>query len=525
MAIVNSIHTLKATGKSARQIARLLGIDRKTVLRHLEKGPNPPPGSEPGQPPGEFQKGPNVTPGSEGAILPPAEPLGSVLARIYRAGPQSLALPYLEVIIQGLEDGKHAKSIYYDLVRLHGFRGSYESIKRLVRRLRKVNPQWVPRLVYPIGEAAQVDFGAVRVLAGGKEGRKRMAKLFVMTLCHSRKAYVEAVADESIETFIECHVRAFAYFGGVPLCVIPDNLKAAVIKACWEDPVLNRVYQAFAKHYDFAVLPCRTASPEEKGIVESGVKYVKGYLKGRCFANLDELNAWLDMWEKDIAGTRIHGTTKRQVNEAFAEEQKHLRKPPAEPFEIFRAETRTVYTDGFIQVGARFYEVPPAYLGKKVIVHIHPRVIRVFDGERQVVMHARGAGKGARALGMWPPPREVPKSQRELEAWVKRDAQRVGPFLQAYVTTAIEAKGRIVYRMLHGILGQRDRYDREIIETVAARLLATHTFDGKIFRESCKELHDAQLPPLKQEDEIIRPLTQYCLAFLTDSQPAQGDIP
>lgn len=522
MEIINAIHALKAAGKGIRPIARLLDIDRKTVGRILEKGPNPTPGSGADFDEGETQKGPNLTPGSELAVSVTDEPLGSLLGRIQRPGPQSLSLPFAATIKQGLDAQKHAKSIYLDLVTEHGFSGSYQSVKRLVRRMRAANPEWVPRLEYPAGEAAQVDFGTVRVLGDGAAGRKRLAKLFVMTLCHSRKMYVEAVADETVETFIACHERAFAFFGGVPLCIIPDNLKAAVLKACWEDPVLNRAYQWFAKHYGFAALPCRARRPEEKGIVESGVKYVKGYLKGRCFADLGALNAWLERWESTVAGTRIHGTTKRQVNEAFAQEQAHLRSLPVDAFDMFRAEARTVHPDGYIQVGARFFEVPAAYLGKSVIVHVHARVVRVFDGETQVVMHARSGGRGSRSRGTWAQPREVPRAQSELEAWVRRDAARVGPCMQSYVNDAIEAKGRIAYRMLQGVLDLRKKYAPELLESVATELLPLHVFDGKRFRQRCVEAREAQLAALKQEDEIIRPLSQYCLEILNQPQTTNG---
>ncbi len=521
METINSIKTLSAAGHSARRIAKLLGINRKTVDRLLQKGPNPTLGSDNENLIAE-QMGPNLTPGSETCPGPEPSPAEKVQAKLQRPGPQSLALPYLDLILEKLEAGQSATSIYYDLKRLYGFPGSYPSLKRMVRRLRKITPEWVPRLEHPLGEAAQVDFGELRVLNDGTGGRNRKAHIFVMTLCGSRKAYVEAVPDQKIETFIQCHIRAFAFFGGVPLTVIPDNLKQAVLKACWEDPVLNRTYSAFAKHCGFAVLPCHAYSPQEKGIVESGVKYVKGYLKGRTFLSLDAMNAWLCEWEQNVAGTRIHGTTKRQVNEAFIEEQKCLQSLPSEAFDLFRSETRVVHPDGFVQIGARFYEVPPAYLNKTLIVHLHANVVRIFDGEVQVVMHARSSGRGARVRGTWAPPREVPRAQSELEEWVRRDALLVGANMQSYITTAIEAKGRIVYRVLQGVLKLRRKYEQDVLEYVAAELLAKHCFDGKVFRRRCEEQVAVLRPDLTQEHEILRSLREYCIELLDDSLTTNG---
>jgi len=116
-----------------------------------------------------------------------------------------------------------------------------------------------------------------------KTGKLRKTWAFVMTLSWSRHQYVEFVFDQTIETWLRCHRNAFEFFGGVPKKVVPDNLKAAIIKACWDEPQAQYSYRECAQHYGFRIAPCRPKTPGHKGKVEQGgVHYVKrNFLGGR----------------------------------------------------------------------------------------------------------------------------------------------------------------------------------------------------------------------------------------------------
>lgn len=79
--------------------------------------------------------------------------------------------------------------------------------------------------------------------------------------------------DQSVQTFIRCHVEAFRFFGGVPQTVKIDNLKAAIVETDFYEPTVQRTYAAFADYYGFLPNPCRVYPPTDKGKVESNVKY------------------------------------------------------------------------------------------------------------------------------------------------------------------------------------------------------------------------------------------------------------
>jgi transposase len=133
-------------------------------------------------------------------------------------------------------------------------------------------------------------------------------------LSHSRKAYSEATFTQTTEDFFRCPENAFAHFAGVPKTLVIDTLRAAVAHPDWFDPELIPKVQSFCRHYGTVVLPTKPYTPRHKGNIESGVKSVKNNaLKGRQFATPEEQNRCLMDWERTVADTRVHCTTKRQV--------------------------------------------------------------------------------------------------------------------------------------------------------------------------------------------------------------------
>jgi transposase len=205
---------------------------------------------------------------------------------------KSKAAIYHDEISRKLENGQHAVSIYQDLVCERQYNGSYDSIKRYVRKLKHRIPDLYARIETPPGEEAHIDFGRGAPIL--KNGRYRRPWLFVMTLSNSRKSYQECVWGQDVETFIRCHENAFAFFGGVTRIIKHDNLKSAVLKTHLYEAEMNPNYLAFADHYGFIPIPCKVRTPQHKGKVESNIKYVQNNaLKSKHFNSLDEQNQYL----------------------------------------------------------------------------------------------------------------------------------------------------------------------------------------------------------------------------------------
>jgi transposase len=232
------------------------------------------------------------------AELPDDQAIAEALKPRKRAASTvSSAEPLRDVVQRWFDAGVHGRAIHAALVREHGFTGSYSAIVRLLRGMRAARPpETTVRLAFAPGEAAQVDFGAGPVLTH-PDGKPRRTWAFVMTLAHSRHQYVEFVWDQTVATWLGCHRRAFEWFDGVPERVIVDNAKCAIVKACNHDPLVQRAYAECAEGYGFKIDACPPHDPQKKGIVEAGVKYVKGnFLPTRSFRDLADLNAQARLW-------------------------------------------------------------------------------------------------------------------------------------------------------------------------------------------------------------------------------------
>jgi len=368
-----SIVALHEQGWSGRRIARELGLDRGTVRHYLA---------------GISKPATDPHTGSEDADRPkPAtdpQPGSAALC-----GPASLCEPWREQIEQALERGLSIQRIYQDLVTERQFVGSYYAVRRFV--LRQVGSQELPfrRMECAPGQELQVDFGQGAWVV--ENGKRRRPHLFRGVLSHSRKGYSEAVWRQTAESFIRCLENAFRHYGGVPVTVVIDNLKAGVLQADWYDPDLNPKLEEFARHYGTVILPTKPVPPRHKGKVEAGVKYAQGNaVAGRTFGSLAEQNLFLSEWERTVADTRIHGTTRQQVGKLFATaEQSALRPLPAMLFPVFEEAPRTVHRDGYVEFRKAYYSVPPEYVGRKVWVRRETRLVRVYNTRReQIALHA-----------------------------------------------------------------------------------------------------------------------------------------
>jgi transposase len=322
-----SILTLHKAGWSNRAIARELGLNRETVGKYLRSEttltPAPSVGSDPPKP----------------AIAT----AGSV------AGRKSCCELWEQQISKALEQGLTAQRIYQDLVTEYQFIGSYQSVKRFVRRLGATTPLPWRRMECEPGVEVQVDFGKGAWIE--VEGKRKRPHVFRVVLSHSRKGYSEAVWRQTTENFIRCLENAFRYFGGVTHTTVIDNLRAAVTQADWFDPELNPKIISFAEHYQTVILPTKPYTPRHKGKIEAGIKYVQNNaLKGRVFQSLAEENQFLLEWENRVADTRIHGTTRQQVAQVFSTSEKPKLLPlPPMIFPVFSEAPRTVHRDGHVE--------------------------------------------------------------------------------------------------------------------------------------------------------------------------------
>jgi hypothetical protein len=340
--------------------------------------------------------------------------------------------------------------------------------------------------------------------------------VFRLTLCCSRHGYEEAVWDERLETFLRCHERAFHDLGGVPEVIRLDNLKSGVVRACWYDPDVNRVYEAFSQHWGFVALPIRPRNPQENGKQERSGGYVKdNALKGRCFESLEAHNAHLRHWNRTIARLRIHGTTRQQVWRHFCETDQPALKPLAsEPFGFFESGTRVVHHDGYVEVKGAFYPAPIHLLGQLVRVRIEATLVKLYHDEALLAVYLR-APQG-RFVPRHPLDPAAPSVQQErFLAKLLGRCEHVGPALKSWADAALEERGVRAIRLIQGALSLTRSHPRERVLHVAAIALSSRVFRYRDLRRLAEHAA-AQTPSrsLTVADEAIRTLDHYRLENL-----------
>ena len=251
------------------------------------------------------------------------------------------------------------------------------------------------------GQVAQVDFGYVGKLYDPERGVLRKAWVFVMVLGYSRHQFARVVFDQTTETWLKLHVEAFEALGGVPAVIVPDNLKAAVIRAAFgvdDQAALNRSYRELARHYDFQVDPAPPFAPKKKGKVESGVKYAKhNFFAGRDEQDITVVNRELDEWVECIAGTRLHGTTVKPPLGLFrADERQSLMPLPTKRYEPVVWKRAKVHQDCHVHFERRLYSVPWRLLRSEVWVRAVGNAVTIYSADdERVADHPRRAPVGA----------------------------------------------------------------------------------------------------------------------------------
>ena len=498
---------LHRQGLSNRGIARELGIYRGTVNSYVNAWDEALAGSKPAKvPPGSEGAEEGDSPGSVGppGLSKPAKvPPGS--GRRSR----SLCEGYREQIEEGLELGLSAKRIHQDLVREHEFAGGYDAVKRFVRRLRLTTPLPFRRLECLPGEEAQVDFGRGAPVLD-KDGKRRLPHLFRITLSHSRKSYSEAVWHQRTETFIRVLENAFRYFGGVPRRLVVDNLKAAVKKADWFDPELNPKVRDFCRHYGVAMLPTKPRRPRHKGKIEASVKYAQNNgLKGRTFPSLQAENAFLLDWEEKVADTRIHGTTREQVRQAFERDRLALQPLPPELFPCFQEGRRKVHADGHVEVDKAYYSVPPEYLRREVWVRYDLRLVRVFNERfEQIAVHPRSEP------GRWNTdsghiPREKINSVEHGPRWLLGRAELIGEQAYAWARTMLNNRGPQGLRTLQGLLSLTRKHPAHAVDEACRQARALEAYYLRQVRQLLRQPAEQPSIPFLEDHELIRALGDY----------------
>ncbi len=454
MSYYHSVKTLLALGKNISEIARTLEIDRK-VVRKIKRG---------------LEEGTILN--SEGIIKAP------------RMKKNSMFEKYNEEIKEMLSMNLKLTTILKKLNQKHGLELKYNTLNDYVNKNFNQKEVYIP-LLSPPGEEGQVDFGYVGMYE--VEGKKKKVWVFCMVLSYSRYAYYELVLDQKVSTFIKCHINAFEYFKGVPKTVKIDNLKAGVIEANIYEPVIQNEYAEFLKYYQSAPITCRVRRGQDKGKVESGIKYVKtSFFEGIETKDYEKLKEELEHWNSEICNKRIHGTTKKIPKEQFEEKEKQeLIKLPEIRYETIKIEKRIVDNYGHIVVGYNFYSVPSKYQGKEVNIKYNENVLKVYNEEFELIaIHAIINGTGDFVTKE---EHKVKYKQSKSNEYYEETTENLGKNVKKFLEELKKKQPYGWYRAISGIIHLNKKYSAEVIDVACKRALLFNLISYKSVKKICED--------------------------------------
>jgi len=386
MSQIKQLLRLHQQGKAKKEIAKALGISKNTVKSYLAK---------------VASSDMNIQ-----ALLDIEDP--TLEAKLFAGNPSYKdnnryidLKDNLSYYLQELKRTGVNRHLLWEEYRQSSTKGY--SYSQFCYHLSQYNKSAKPSMVltHVAGDKLYIDFAGKTIpYINIETGELIECQIFVACLPYSDYGFAMAVRTQSISDFIYSLTTCLKSIGGVPSSLVPDNLKAAIIKANRYEPDVNRVLEDFANHYGTTILPARVQKPQDKALVENQVKliYSRVYakLRNQHFFDLSSLNRSIQ--EKVLA----HNQTRMQQKpycreERFLSDEKHLLKPlPEKEFEIKYYKELKVAKNNHVYLSCdkHYYSVPYAHTGQKTKVIYTRSLVRIYVKGEQVALHIRSYTKG-----------------------------------------------------------------------------------------------------------------------------------
>ena len=478
---IKEVLRLRADGLSGRQVARSLSLGRGTVLDYLRRA------------------------ATAGLSWPLPDDLSDadLEARLYPplAGQSARQIPQPDwgyVHSELRRKGVTLALLWQEYREVHPDGYGYSQYCSLYSKWEgKLAP--VMRQRHPAGERLFVDYAGQTVdVICPETGEVRTAQIFVAALGASNYTYVEATWTQSLLDWISSHVRALTFFGGVPGMIVSDNLKSAVIQACFHDPAINRTYGDMAAHYDTAVVPARPRKPKDKAKVETAVqlceRWILARLRNQTFFGLDELNAAIRLLQDQLNAkvTRHLGASRRSL---FEDLDKPALKPlPSEPYVYAEWKQRRAGIDYHVEVERHYYSVPHQLIKQPLWVRITARTVEVFHKGQRVASHARTSGNRQHStVREHMPPNHRHRADLTPES-IRRQAARIGPNVETYVDVVMRRRKHPeqAYRSCLGVLKLARSFGNNRLDAACARALEINSYTYQSLHSILKNGLDRQ---------------------------------
>jgi transposase len=322
------------------------------------------------------------------------------------------------------------------------------------------------------GMECQLDFGYLGLLFDPVTGRHRKVHALIFTACYSRHMFVWLSFTQTLAALVAGCEAAWVFFGGVFKVLIPDNASAIVADADPVNPRFTAGWLDYAQHCGFATDAARVRSPKDKPRVERAVQYVRGnFFAGEHFTGLSPAQAAAEVWCKDVAGMRIHGTIAARPAQVFAEHEAGALLSLPVPYDVPVFAKVKVHRDFHVEVGRALYSAPKEYLGCHLDARADTALVKLFHRGQLVKTHPRQQ-PGRRVTDPADLPAEKTTYAMRDVAALARAARRHGDAIGVYAERLLDTdlpwtKMRQVYRLL----GLVRRYGPGPVDTACQRAL------------------------------------------------------
>ena len=488
-------------GAGPRQIAAGMGLARNTVRKYLAAA----------QAEGIVRDGPE-----------PAEEQLSRLAAIGRPGllrPQApsddLLEPWADQVYQWLTGDRLQLTRIHELLAARGCAVSYSTLRRFVQKRNWTRPAGTTVRMEdtPPGEVAEADFGRLGLVPDPATGKRRLVWAMIVVLCHSRHCFLWPMHQQTLPEVIAGLEAAWGFFGGVPRYLVIDNFPAAVVGPDSLHPTLTRSFLEYAQRRGFIADPARVRHPKDKPKVERGVPYARErFFKGASFESLAHVRAEAPRWCREVAGTRVHGTTRRQPLLVFQDEERHTLIPwDGEPYEIAHWRTLKVHPDHHVQCQQALYSVPSDLCppGQRVEVRADSKLVHLYYRGRLIKVHLRQP-RGGRATDPKDYPARIGLYTTRAPDQLKREAARLGPAVGEFAQRLLcDPLPWAKLRQGHKLLRLAERYTAPRLDAACQRALDVDLIDvrrlERILVQALDEETSPQLPLPAPAGRFARP--------------------
>lgn len=305
-------------------------------------------------------------------------------------------------------------------------------------------------------------------------------------------------------------MRLFAFLGGVPKVVVPDNLKAAVLKADRYDPGLNRTYAEMAEHYGTAIVPARPRKPRDKAKVEVAVqvaqRWILARLRNRRFFSLAELNAAIRLLRDELNMRVMRGYGASRADLFATLDRPHLQPLPATPYAFARWKRARVAPDYHVEMDSSWYSVPFGLIRQQVDVRVCGEIVEIFHKGQRVASHLRCKGRRSHVTL----PDHMPSAHRRHAEWTPArmlaQAAKLGPSVTAFCEAVMADRPHPEqgFRTCMGVLALAKSYDAMRLDAACRRGLAIRARSVASIRSILKNGLDRAFTEERPEDRPLR---------------------